>query len=202
MILLDGKTASAKALELLVPRIAEVSVHLGRPPHLAAILVGNDGASETYVASKVRHCEQYGIKSTLIRFSAETSEATVLDEIELINANHDIDGLIVQLPLPAHMNPDRITMSVSPHKDVDGFHPENLGRMAKGLRSFISATPFGIIKMLELYNIETAGKHCVVLGRSHIVGLPVSLLMQRNTYPGNATVTICHSRTPDVAMHT
>ena len=202
MILLDGKTASATALAEIAAGVALFTESTGRPPHLAAVLVGTDGGSETYVASKVRHCAQVGMESTLLRFPDTVSEETLLHEIELLNQNPGIDGFIVQLPLPAHISAQKVTEAVSPHKDVDGFHPENLGRMAKGLHAFISATPYGIVRLLQIYGIETTGKHCVVLGRSQTVGLPVSILMERNAYPGNCTVTVCHSKTPDVAYFT
>ena len=195
MQLLDGKLVSGKILADLTQTVASLKLQGRRPPHLAAILVGNDGASETYVASKIRFCHQIGYDSTLVRFDDRVSERELLAQMEQINNNPAIDGMIVQLPLPAHINPDKVTLAVSPYKDVDGFHPENLGRAAKGLPGFIAATPLGIMMMLEHYQLPTAGKHCVVMGRSQIVGLPMSILMQRDAYPGNATVTICHSRT-------
>ena len=156
---------------------------------------GNNGASETYVASKIKSCEEIGFKSTLISLPDTTSEAELLSHIQDLNFDEDVDGFIVQLPLPAHISENTIMEAVAPEKDVDGFHPINVGRMCKGLPAYISATPYGILEMLERYKIETAGKHCVVVGRSQIVGLPMSILMQRNAYPGNCTVTICHSRT-------
>jgi methylenetetrahydrofolate dehydrogenase (NADP+) / methenyltetrahydrofolate cyclohydrolase len=165
---------------------------------LAAVLVGNDGASETYVSSKVRSCQEVGFKSTLKRFEDIVSEEELLSEVEKINQDEDIDGLIVQLPLPKHISVQKVTDKIKPEKDVDGFHPVNVGRMAKNLPSYIAATPFGILQLLERYNIETTGKHCVVIGRSEIVGSPMSILMARNTYPGNCTVTLCHSRTQDL----
>jgi methylenetetrahydrofolate dehydrogenase (NADP+)/methenyltetrahydrofolate cyclohydrolase len=166
---------------------------------LVAILVGNNGASETYVANKVKSCEELGFKSTLLRFDPTISEEELLDEVRKINQNDDMDGLIVQLPLPDHINPDKVMETIDPRKDVDGFHPINIGRMAKGLPAYISATPQGVLDLLERYNIETAGKHCVVVGRSQIVGLPMTILMQRNTKIGNCTVTITHSRTKNLA---
>jgi methylenetetrahydrofolate dehydrogenase (NADP+) / methenyltetrahydrofolate cyclohydrolase len=202
MELLDGKYASGILLQQIAQRVSALQTSQGIKAHLCAILVGNNGASETYVASKVKHCQQVGMESSLIRFPETISEAELLKAIENVNNNPNIHGLIVQLPLPPHISDDKVTEAISFKKDVDGFHPQNVGRMAKGLPAFISATPLGIIKMLEIYNIETAGKHCVVLGRSHIVGLPISLLMQRNTWPGNATVTICHSQTKDVMQFT
>jgi methylenetetrahydrofolate dehydrogenase (NADP+)/methenyltetrahydrofolate cyclohydrolase len=170
----------------------------GKIPHLAAVLVGDNGASETYVASKIKSCEQIGFKSTLIRRDASSTEAEVLEIIDQLNKDEDIDGFIVQLPLPAHIDVDKIIEAIDPKKDVDGFHPINIGRMAKGLPAYISATPFGVLELLKRYKIETAGKHCVVVGRSQIVGLPMSILMQRNTYPGNCTVSLVHSRTQNL----
>ena len=158
-------------------------------------MVGNNGASETYVASKIKSCEEIGFTSTLISLPDTTSEAELLSHIQDLNYDDDVDGFIVQLPLPAHISENTVMEAIAPEKDVDGFHPINVGRMCKGLPAYISATPFGILEMLERYKIETAGKHCVVVGRSQIVGLPMSILMQRNTSPGNCTVTICHSRT-------
>lgn len=200
-MLLDGKQASAAWLQKIATDVQALVAQGQRPPHLAAVLVGNDGASETYVASKVRHCEQVGFTSTLIRKPDTLSEDDLLALVAELNANPDIDGFIVQSPLPKHISFDKVVQAIHPSKDVDGFHPENLGRMAKGLPAFIPATPNGILMMLEHYGVETAGKHCVVLGRSQIVGLPISILMQRNGYPGNATVTICHSKTVGVEEH-
>jgi methylenetetrahydrofolate dehydrogenase (NADP+) / methenyltetrahydrofolate cyclohydrolase len=168
-------------------------------PHLVAILVGNNGASETYVANKVKSCQELGFNSTLLRFDPSISESELLEEVKKVNNNDDMDGLIVQLPLPDHINPDRIMETIDPRKDVDGFHPINIGRMAKGLPAYISATPQGVLDLLERYNIETSGKHCVVVGRSQIVGLPMSILMQRNHKVGNCTVTLTHSKTKDLA---
>lgn len=202
MILLDGKKTSAKLLEELKTSVAEMLANGQRAPHLAAILVGTDGASETYVASKVRHCEELGFSSSLFRFPETVSEAELLAKVEAVNNDPAIDGLIVQAPLPKHISFDKVVETIHPSKDVDGFHPINVGKMSKGLPSFISATPLGILRILEQYGIETSGKHCVVIGRSQIVGLPMSILMQRNSYPGNCTVTICHSKTQDLAQHT
>jgi methylenetetrahydrofolate dehydrogenase (NADP+)/methenyltetrahydrofolate cyclohydrolase len=202
MILLDGKKTSAKLLEELKTSVAEMLANGQRAPHLAAILVGTDGASETYVASKVRHCEELGFSSSLFRFPETVSEAELLAKVEEVNNNPAIDGLIVQAPLPKHISFDKVVETIHPSKDVDGFHPINVGKMSKGLPAFISATPLGILRILEQYGIETSGKHCVVIGRSQIVGLPMSILMQRNSYPGNCTVTICHSKTQDLAHHT
>ncbi|AYQ33861.1 bifunctional methylenetetrahydrofolate dehydrogenase/methenyltetrahydrofolate cyclohydrolase FolD [Runella sp. SP2] len=195
MQLLDGKALSAQVKAEIKVEVDKIKAEGGKTPHLAAILVGNNGASETYVASKIKSCEEVGFKSTLVRLPETTSEAEVLAHIEALNNDADIDGFIVQLPLPSHISENTVMEAVAPEKDVDGFHPINVGRMCKGLPAYISATPFGILEMLKRYNIDTAGKHCVVVGRSQIVGLPMSILMQRNTAPGNATVTICHSRT-------
>lgn len=195
MQLLDGKFLSAQVKAEIKAEVDKIKAEGGKTPHLAAILVGNNGASETYVASKIKSCEEVGFKSTLVRLPETTSEAEVLSHIETLNNDADIDGFIVQLPLPSHISENTVMEAVAPEKDVDGFHPINVGRMCKGLPAYISATPFGILEMLKRYNIDTAGKHCVVVGRSQIVGLPMGILMQRNTAPGNATVTICHSRT-------
>lgn len=200
MMLLDGKIASASILTKIAQQVAEQQQH--KKPHLAAILVGADGASETYVASKVKHCQQVGFDSSLLRFDSDISEQALLAEIDRINQDDNIDGLIVQLPLPKHISVEKVTEAISPAKDVDGFHPINVGRMNKGLPAYISATPLGILLMLEYYGIETAGKHCVVLGRSAIVGSPMSILMSRSTYPGNCTVTLCHSKTNDLPSFT
>lgn len=198
MQLLDGKALSAIVKAEIKIQVEQIKADGGKTPHLAAILVGDNGASETYVASKIKSCEEIGFKSTLIRLPDTTSEAELLKAIEKLNQDPDVDGFIVQLPLPAHISENRIMEAVAPEKDVDGFHPINVGRMCKGLPAYISATPFGILEMLERYKIQTAGKHCVVVGRSQIVGLPMTILMQRNTYPGNCTVTICHSRTQNL----
>ncbi|AUD01069.1 bifunctional 5,10-methylenetetrahydrofolate dehydrogenase/5,10-methenyltetrahydrofolate cyclohydrolase [Spirosoma pollinicola] len=199
MQLLDGKFLSAQIKQEIAIEVAQIREQGGKIPHLVAILVGNKGASETYVASKMKNCEEVGMKSTLIRFDPSVTEDELLDKVREVNENADMDGLIVQLPLPDHINPDRIMETIDPAKDVDGFHPINIGRMAKGLPAYISATPQGVLEMIKRYDIKTAGKHCVVVGRSQIVGLPMSILMQRNTYPGNCTVTITHSRTQNLA---
>lgn len=199
MQLLDGKLLSAQIKQEIAAEVAQIRGQGGKIPHLVAILVGNKGASETYVASKMKNCEEVGMHSTLIRFDPSVTEDELLDKVREVNNNPDMDGLIVQLPLPAHINPDRIMETIDPAKDVDGFHPINIGRMAKGLPAYISATPQGVLEMIKRYDIKTAGKHCVVVGRSQIVGLPMSILMQRNTYPGNCTVTITHSRTQNLA---
>lgn len=196
--LLDGKKISAEIREEIAQKVQEIKINKGKIPHLAAVLVGNDGASETYVNSKVKACEQCGFASTLKRFDADITEEALLKVVEDINNDPDIDGLIVQLPLPPHISVQKVTDKIKPEKDVDGFHPMNVGRMAKNLPSYIAATPFGIIQLLERYNIQTQGKHCVVIGRSEIVGSPMSILMARNTYPGNCTVTLCHSKTANI----
>ncbi len=201
MQLIDGKKI---ADEIKAEIKADVDIMRARGtkvPHLAAILVGHDGGSETYVAHKVKACEQVGFKSTLVRYEDDVTEEELLGRIECLNTDSDIDGFIVQLPLPKHINEQKIIEAVSPSKDVDGFHPVNVGRMMIGLPCFVSATPAGIMELLSRYNIETSGKHCVVLGRSNIVGKPVSMLMAQKSKPGDATVTICHSRTwniPDI----
>ena len=202
MILLDGKWASAQVKEQIQKDVAEFVSKGGKTPHLAAVLVGNDGASETYVASKVKSCEQVGFKSTLIRKDATITEEELLKVIDDLNNNEDIDGFIVQLPLPKHFNEQKITQAIRPDKDVDGFHPINVGRMALGQPAYISATPYGIVQMLEMYNIDTTGKHCVVIGRSNIVGSPMSILMAKNTKYANCTVTLCHSKTKNIEEFT
>ena len=201
-MLLDGKKISEEVKVELAQEVTELTGQGYRAPHLAAILVGNDGASETYVASKVKACEKIGFGSTLVRLSEDVSETRLLDEIDRINANDDIDGLIVQLPLPKHIDEQKVTERVLPQKDVDGFHPVNVGKLVLGLPTFVSATPKGIMELLERYNIETGGKHCVVLGRSNIVGTPIANLLSRNSNPGNCTVTLCHSRTRNLADFT
>ncbi|MFN4085444.1 MAG: bifunctional methylenetetrahydrofolate dehydrogenase/methenyltetrahydrofolate cyclohydrolase FolD [Spirosomataceae bacterium] len=199
MTLIDGKRISAEVKAELKEEVEAWVASGQKVPHLSAILVGDNGASETYVASKIRSCEEIGFKSSLHRRPSTVSEAELLDLIQTLNQDPDVDGFIVQLPLPDHIEVDRVIEAIDPKKDVDGFHPINIGRMAKGLPAYISATPFGVLELLKRYQIETAGKHCVVVGRSQIVGLPMSILMQRNTYPGNATVTLTHSRTANLA---
>ena len=198
MKLLDGKYISEKLKKQITLEAGEVLRNIGRKPHLVAILVGADGASETYVASKIRNCEQVGFKSTLYRYQTNVTEAELLAKIEEINDDTEVDGLLVQLPLPKHIATTKVIETIAPEKDVDGFHPINLGRMQSNLLTYIPATPYGILLMLDAYQIDTVGKHCVVIGRSHIVGSPMSVLMARNTNPGNCTVTICHSKTPDI----
>lgn len=202
MELLDGKKVAAKIKEDLKVEVDAILAKGQRAPHLVAILVGNDGASETYVASKAKDCQQLGMDSTVLRFDANITEEKLLKEIERVNNDAQYDGLIVQMPLPKHINALKVTETISYKKDVDGFHPYNVGLMFKGLPTFYPATPYGILLMLEEYNIPTEGKHCVVIGRSDIVGKPMSALMARSAYPGNCTVTICHSRTKNIEEYT
>lgn len=198
MKLLDGKWVSALILEEITAEVALLKNKFGKTPHLAAILVGNDGASETYVNSKMKNCEKVGMESSLIRLDANVSEKELLDTVEKLNREQSVNGFIVQLPLPKHIDEQKVIKAILPQKDVDGFHPDNIGKMVLNMPSFIPATPFGILQMIEKYAIETAGKHCVVVGRSHIVGLPMSILMGRNAYPGNCTVTLTHSKTKNL----
>ncbi|MCF0167510.1 MAG: bifunctional 5,10-methylene-tetrahydrofolate dehydrogenase/5,10-methylene-tetrahydrofolate cyclohydrolase [Bacteroidales bacterium] len=202
MILLDGKATSAAIKAQIAAQVAEIVEKGGRRPHLAAILVGNDGASMTYVANKEKACQVVGFESTVIRMEASTTEAELLDKIAALNADDSVDGFIVQLPLPRHINEQNVIRAINPDKDVDGFHPENVGRMSLGLPAFPSATPYGIVALIEAYGIETKGKHCVVLGRSNIVGRPIANMLSQKGYPGDCTVTICHSRTPDIEKYT
>ena len=198
MNLLDGKLVSEKIKQDIAEEAAAFLQQSGRKPHLVAILVGNDGGSETYVASKMKNCEKVGFQSSLIRYDERVSEEEVLAKVREINEDEGVDGLIVQLPLPAHINPEKVTEAIDFKKDVDGFHPVNLGRMMRNLPCFIPATPYGIMLMLEHYQIDTAGKHAVVIGRSNIVGSPMSILLARNSNPGNCTVTLTHSRTQNL----
>jgi methylenetetrahydrofolate dehydrogenase (NADP+) / methenyltetrahydrofolate cyclohydrolase len=198
MQLLDGKLASQKIKEDLKNKINFLQYSGKKLPHLAAILIGNNPASETYVASKVKSCNEIGITSSMLRFDASITEAELLQQITLLNNNGDIDGILVQLPLPPGISDEKVINSILPEKDVDGFHPLNVGRMVLGLPTFISATPFGIILLLQHYQIDTTGKHVVVIGRSNIVGTPISILLSRNGPMGNATVTLCHSRTKNL----
>lgn len=198
-LILDGKATSNAIKEEIAAEVEKIKAEGGKVPHLAAILVGDDGASRTYVNAKVKACEKVGFDSTLVRMSADTTEAELLDKINDLNHDDNIDGFIVQLPLPKHIDEDKVTLAVAPEKDVDGFHPENVGRMSLGLPTFLPATPNGIMEMLGRYNIETEGKNCVVIGRSNIVGTPMAILMSRGTNPGNATVTLTHSRTNNLA---
>ena len=199
MQLLEGKVASSAIKEDLKNKILKLSTDGKKLPHLAAILVGTDTASETYVASKVKNCREIGITSSLFRFDNSITEVELLQKIEELNNEEDIDGILVQLPLPKHISEEKVINAISPKKDVDGFHPVNVGNMVLGFPSFISATPYGIILMLRHYKIQTEGKHVVIIGRSNIVGTPLSVLLSRNNEYGNATVTLCHSRTKDLA---
>ena len=199
MTILDGKQTANDIKTELAVRVNQLILQGKRPPHLAAVLVGNDGASLTYVGSKVRSCERIGYESTLIQLPEETTEAELLQQIDRLNANEAVDGFIVQLPLPKHINEEKVLMAIDPHKDVDGFHPTNFGKMALDMESFIPATPYGIMELLRRYQIDISGKHAVVIGRSHIVGRPMSILLSRKSSPGNATVTLTHSRTKNLA---
>ncbi len=196
--IIDGKLTSSQIKEEIKTRVEEIKAEGGKTPHLAAILVGYDGASQTYVGAKVKACEYVGFESTLVRLEETVTEEELLRKVEEINENPDIDGLIVQLPLPKHISVEKVTSKIRPEKDVDGFTPANVGRMALNWPAYVAATPYGIIELLKRYEIETSGKHCVVIGRSHIVGSPMSILMARNGYPGNATVTLTHSRTKNL----
>ena len=198
MIILDGKKTANDIKQEIAIKVAKLENARGKNPHLAAILVGSDGASETYVNAKVRACAKVGIDSTLIRLEITVSEEELLAEIEKINNNAAIDGLIVQLPLPKHIDEMKVTEAISHKKDVDGFHPANIGRMTLNSPTFLPATPAGILELLERYKVETVGKHCVIVGRSNIVGLPMSILMAQKNYPGNCTVTLTHSRTQNL----
>ncbi|MBN2213131.1 MAG: bifunctional 5,10-methylene-tetrahydrofolate dehydrogenase/5,10-methylene-tetrahydrofolate cyclohydrolase [Bacteroidales bacterium] len=198
MQLIDGKKTAGDIKLELAREVEEIRKSGGRIPHLAAVLVGNDGASETYVASKVKSCEQVGFKSTLLRFEDTVSEAFLLDQIEKLNNDKDIDGFIVQLPLPDHISEHKAIEAINPRKDVDGFHPVNIGRTLIGLPSFVSATPAGILELIKRYRIETSGRHCVIIGRSNLVGRPLSILLSLKNKTGDATVTVCHSRTQNM----
>jgi len=198
MEILDGKKAAQAIREDLRISVASLAAEGKKVPHLAAILVGNDGASETYVAAKVKACEEVGFRSTLVRFDADISEMKLLETINELNDNPDVDGILVQLPLPKHIPDEKVISTIRADKDVDGFHPENQGRMLQGLPSFVPATPHGIMLLLEHYKIETQGKHAVIIGRSNIVGRPMSVLLSNNSNPGNCTVTLCHSRTKNI----
>jgi len=202
MNILDGKKISNQIKEEITVEVAQMREKGEKVPHLAAVLVGNDGASLTYVGSKVRSCKKIGFESTLIHLPEETTEEELLKQVANLNANPDIDGYIVQLPLPKHIDEEKVLMAVDPDKDVDGFHPTNFGKMALEMESFISATPFGIMELLRRYNVETEGKHTVVIGRSHIVGRPISILMSQKGKAANSTVTLTHSRTKDIASLT
>ncbi|MDR2681309.1 MAG: bifunctional methylenetetrahydrofolate dehydrogenase/methenyltetrahydrofolate cyclohydrolase FolD [Tannerella sp.] len=196
--IIDGRAVAAKIKEEIAGEVAQIKKDGGKIPHLAAILVGHDGGSETYVANKVRTCEELGFRSSLIRYEDSVTEKELLDKVEELNHDDDIDGFIVQLPLPEHIATQKIIEAIDFRKDVDGFHPVNVGRLSLGLPCFKSATPAGITELLKYYQIETKGKHCVVLGRSNIVGKPVAMLMMQKSYPGDCTVTICHSRSENL----
>jgi methylenetetrahydrofolate dehydrogenase (NADP+)/methenyltetrahydrofolate cyclohydrolase len=202
MNLIDGKKISLEIQEEIAKEVKELLSKGHKQPHLAAVLVGNDGGSETYVASKIKACEKVGFKSTLIRHPEYVTEEKLLQTVRQLNEDKDVDGFIVQLPLPRHINEQKVLESILPSKDVDGFHPINVGRMVLNLPCYVSATPYGIVQLLGKYNIETSGKRCVVIGRSHIVGSPMSILLAKNTALGNATVTLCHSKTEDLKSHT
>lgn len=198
MQILDGKLAAQAIKDALKLDVAQRANEGKKIPHLAAILVGNNGASETYVAAKVKSCEETGFKSTLVRFESTIDELQLLEEIDNLNNDPDIDGILVQLPLPKHIDAKKVIDAISPTKDVDGFHPESVGKMVEGLPTFVPATPYGIMLLLKHYKIDTKGKHAIVIGRSNIVGRPMSILLSGNSNPGNCTVTICHSHTTNL----
>ncbi|OZV66808.1 bifunctional 5,10-methylenetetrahydrofolate dehydrogenase/5,10-methenyltetrahydrofolate cyclohydrolase [Winogradskyella aurantia] len=202
MTILDGRKISSDIKNEIKAEVDKMKANGEKVPHLAAVIVGNDGASLTYVGSKVRACERVGFESTMVRMSNTTSEIELLDKIEELNHNDDIDGFIIQLPLPPQINTRKVLMAVNPDKDVDGFHPMNFGKMALDMSTFIPATPFGILELLDRYNVETDGKHTVIIGRSHIVGRPMSILMGRKGFPGNSTVTLTHSHTKNITQIT
>jgi methylenetetrahydrofolate dehydrogenase (NADP+)/methenyltetrahydrofolate cyclohydrolase len=202
MTILDGKSLSQTIKEEIKAEVDTIVSSGKRPPHLAAVLVGDDPASHAYVGNKVKSCEFAGFRSTLVHEEASITQEGLMAIVDKLNTDPEIDGFIVQLPLPRHIDADAVTMAIRPEKDVDGFHPVNLGRMTIGLPSYLPATPFGILQMLERYKIETSGKECCILGRSNIVGTPMSILLSRKGYPGDTTVTLCHSRTKDIAAHT
>jgi len=202
MILIDGKKISLELQSEIAQEVRDLIAEGKKQPHLAAILVGDDSASQTYVNNKVKACENVGFKSTLIRFEPNVSEQKLLSKIDELNNDVDVDGYIVQLPLPQHISEQKIIEAIKPSKDVDGFHPVNVGRLVVNLPTYVSATPFGIVQLLERYKIPTDGKHCIVIGRSHIVGSPMSILMAKNTKLANCTVTLCHSHTQNLKEHT
>lgn len=201
MNLIDGKKISLDLQNEIAEEVKQIISKGGKRPHLAAVLVGDDPASQAYVGSKVKTCEKVGFKSTLVKFESSISEKQLLDKINELNNDNDIDGYIVQLPLPKHISEPKVIEAIKPSKDVDGFHPINVGRLVLDLPTYISATPYGIVQLLERYKIETSGKNCVVIGRSHIVGSPMSILMSKNNKFANCTVTLCHSRTKDLKAH-
>ena len=198
MELIDGKNIAAEIKQELADKVAELKSQGKRIPHLVAVLVGNDPASETYVASKVKSCKEVGFKSTEMRYSSDITEEQLLEVVDRLNRDEDVDGYIVQLPLPRHISEERILLAINPDKDVDGFHPFNVGKMVTGLPTYLPATPAGIVELLTRYHIETRGKHCVVIGRSNIVGTPMAVLMSRKDEHADCTVTICHSRTQNI----
>ena len=202
MQLIDGKATAATIREKIGIEVKEILSKGGKAPHLVAVLVGEDGASQTYVNGKMKACELAGFKSEIIKYPSDISEEKLLNTVKDLNNDESVDGFIVQLPLPKHIDEKKVTEAIDPNKDVDGFHPANIGKMVLDLPTFLPATPYGILQLLEHYNIETEGKHCVVVGRSHIVGTPMTLLMSRKAKPGNSTVTMVHSRTKDVAQET
>lgn len=202
MELLDGKRIADEIKAEIAAEVEAIKKNGGKIPYLVAIIVGHDGASETYVGHKEKSCAQVGFKSDVLRFEETITEAELLHQIKLLNANPDVDGFIVQMPLPKHINEQKVIEAIDPKKDVDGFHPVNVGRMVIGLPSYVSATPDGIVDLLHRYKIETAGKHCVVLGRSNIVGRPIANLLSQKANPGDCTVTVCHSRTPNIKEFT
>lgn len=202
MQLIDGKKIAEEIKSEIAEEVKNIVKSGGKVPHLAAVLVGHDGGSETYVANKVKSCEQVGFKSTLIRYEDDVTEKTLLEKIHELNNDPEIDGFIVQLPVPKHISEHKIIEAIDPKKDVDGFHPVNVGRAVIGLPAYISATPFGILELIKRYKIETAGKHCVIIGRSNLVGRPLSYLLSLKGYPGDCTVTVCHSRTPNIKEFT
>ncbi|WP_027471241.1 bifunctional methylenetetrahydrofolate dehydrogenase/methenyltetrahydrofolate cyclohydrolase FolD [Saccharicrinis fermentans] len=198
MQIIDGKATAQTVKDEIAAEVSQIKKNGGKVPHLAAILVGHDGGSETYVAAKIKACEYVGYKSSLVRFDEDVSEEALLAKVEELNRDEDIDGFIVQLPLPKHISEEKVTDAVDYRKDVDGFHPQNVGRMSIGSPAFVSATPQGIMELIKRYEIETSGKHVVVIGRSNIVGRPMSILLSQKGYPGDATVTVCHSRTANL----
>ena len=198
MIILDGKIVAASVKESVKAKAALLIKEHKKTPHLAAILIGTNGASETYVANKVKTCEEIGFKSTLLRFDENVKEQLLLDTIQKLNVDDEVNGILVQLPLPKHISEEKVINTINPSKDVDGFHPSSIGKLVQGLPTFIPATPYGIMLMLEHYKIDTVGKHAVVIGRSNIVGRPMSILLSQNTNPGNCTVTVCHSRSKNL----
>jgi methylenetetrahydrofolate dehydrogenase (NADP+)/methenyltetrahydrofolate cyclohydrolase len=202
MQILDGRALAKTIREELAKEVKQLTANGQRPPHLAAVLVGEDPASQVYVRNKVRSCEKVGFESSLVRLGVDATEAEVLKVVQDLNTDESVDGFIVQLPLPSHINEETVTLAIDPKKDVDGFHPVNFGRMAQSLPCYLPATPAGILEMIRRYELPTEGKEVVVLGRSNIVGTPMAILLSRKGYPGNATVTLCHSRTKDLAAHT